>query len=461
MTARAGGTCWDSEPGAGIGDRVVSESSSKQFFNKIDENGNGVLEKGEIMEYVQVLENDEAGPQQHLEHDVARIIHSLDADADEHISGKDMRSFWNILGNLLNVAEVAEWVVHGIGIPPEIGESFLANSVSGRDFPELIANGGLLLETELGITDKALRKRIIIALKMRMLGIGEPPPTPLNVLAEAVGPSSVRVEWGTLNSSKSKFPIHKYCLQRRSRARRAEYQVKKSMHPQGDGSDVWITVMDGPSNLHTDTSLDPSTNYVYRVQAWNFIGHSDFVYVNVVTAAEPFDVHHYLQTVQWIGSLLCWIATCVNSILQVLAAVLTLLFGWIRLRRQTDAGANNPPSWVEVLLSRMQNYVFSWFLYSFQNHNPPIPIADPVPVTHGYSGPSGPTRRTAEPVVAVPATVEIQSCCVCSKKFKKLLVQKYKCGSCKRAFCKAHRPLKHTSSKLWKKIQLCEECSTS
>ena len=46
------------------------------------------------------------------------------------------------------------------------------------DFPSLIANGGELLDTELGIKSKLHREQIARAMKRLLLGIGELPSGP-------------------------------------------------------------------------------------------------------------------------------------------------------------------------------------------------------------------------------------------------------------------------------------------
>lgn len=46
----------------------------------------------------------------------------------------------SMIGTLLTVDEVAQWVVHAAQLPQEVADAFRSNRVTGYDFPGLIEN---------------------------------------------------------------------------------------------------------------------------------------------------------------------------------------------------------------------------------------------------------------------------------------------------------------------------------
>lgn len=46
----------------------------------------------------------------------------------------------SMIGTLLTVDEVAQWVVHAAQLPKEVADTFRSNRVTGYDFPGLIEN---------------------------------------------------------------------------------------------------------------------------------------------------------------------------------------------------------------------------------------------------------------------------------------------------------------------------------
>ena len=51
-------------------------------------------------------------------------------------------SWFSRLGSLLTVNEAAEWVVHAVQLPAEVGKLFTDACISGYDFPTLLQNDG-------------------------------------------------------------------------------------------------------------------------------------------------------------------------------------------------------------------------------------------------------------------------------------------------------------------------------
>lgn len=106
-----------------IGDEHRSETSSKQFFNNIDQDRDGKLGKGELSQFLMnhigglTLDTDiEARTE------AEAILSKLDHNKDSSLDSKDVFRYWKSLESLLTVDEVAEWVVHSVQLPSEIGE---------------------------------------------------------------------------------------------------------------------------------------------------------------------------------------------------------------------------------------------------------------------------------------------------------------------------------------------------
>jgi hypothetical protein len=106
-----------------IGDEHRSETSSAQFFNSIDQDKDGKLGQKELsnflMNHIGGMTLDTAAEAQT---EAEAILGRLDHNKDDSIDSKDVFGYWKILESLLTVDEVAEWVVHSVQLPVEIGE---------------------------------------------------------------------------------------------------------------------------------------------------------------------------------------------------------------------------------------------------------------------------------------------------------------------------------------------------
>jgi hypothetical protein len=106
-----------------IGDEHRSHTSSKHFFNNIDQNRDGKLAQSELsqflMNHIGGLTLDTAAEAQS---EAEAILDRLDHNKDDSLDSKDVFSYWKSLESLLTVDEVAEWVVHSVQLPLEIGE---------------------------------------------------------------------------------------------------------------------------------------------------------------------------------------------------------------------------------------------------------------------------------------------------------------------------------------------------
>jgi len=298
------------------------------------------------------------------------FLHKLSHTFAEGLNPEDIQK--NSEGSLLSVHEVAEWVVHGIGLPQEVGDIFLTNTISGPDFPELIEDDGLLLETELGIADKTVRDRLLFFLNLRLRGDGKPASPPVAVHAEALGASSVRVQWHA--DETSQIPAHKFRVQRRIHA-----QGKVCGQAQGNDSNTWVTVMDGFGYIFTENGLDPSTHYQYRVQAWNVMGSSNYVYVHLKTPIHiirifwNFKLFQIFQCiwslVKYVFSWLYWFVFNFSSLLQLFLSLVTIMGLYSRLnglKKSGEADAHTshsflyPTAMLHFLTCQTQNMLMSF-----------------------------------------------------------------------------------------------------
>lgn len=132
---------------------------------------------------------------------------------------------------------------------------------------------GLLLEKDLGVMNPTNRKCLVRSMKWKLWGMGEEPPAPEKLLAKNASCGAVRIEWNPSESNPS-FPVHKFVLRR------------ASLVQEGEGTGEWVTVMDGPDRSFFDARLNPGAAYRYSLQAWNALGHSSAVDVDVLVATE-------------------------------------------------------------------------------------------------------------------------------------------------------------------------------
>jgi hypothetical protein len=156
-------------------------------------------------------------------------------------------------------------------MPPSIVDIFYEKSYTGFDFPELIENNGELIESELGITQPHLKRRLQRGIVMRFTGMGRLPTTPTRFNASQFDCHNIKLSWDGPNNivdGSDFFPVHKYVLQRF----------------QNTNGGQWITVYAERGLEYTDTirdtedySLSGFSPCTYRLAAWNAIGRSDYV----------------------------------------------------------------------------------------------------------------------------------------------------------------------------------------
>ena len=100
---------------------------------------------------------------------VASILEQVDDNNDQVVKIEDLAKHWANIGTLLSADEVVNWLLHALQLPYEIVSQFSAQGVSGYDFPDLLANQGALLETQLNITNPVIRSKILQGIRVKVL----------------------------------------------------------------------------------------------------------------------------------------------------------------------------------------------------------------------------------------------------------------------------------------------------
>lgn len=279
----------------GLVEHPVLRSVTSDFFNNLDENGDGVLEPFEIRDFVEELEGTTVSSHgtADIDHKVEKMMSNLDADADAEVTLADLQRRFSRLGSLLTVSEAADWVVHAVSLPEEVGQAFRDNAVTGYDFPDLLKDDGAALVYDFGITRRSFRKRIMKAIEMKLMGLGDPPNQPI-VVVEELGGTSIRVVWqedmiegDKAGGAQAEIPTHK-CL------------IKRKEQISGDLNNFreFSVVYDGPLRVFVDRNLKKGSTYIYSVELWNIVGRSPPTLVTVTTSEgspAPY------QILSWLG----------------------------------------------------------------------------------------------------------------------------------------------------------------
>jgi hypothetical protein len=216
-----------------------------------------------------------------------------------------------MVGLVLSVEEVADWIARSQLVPDSVVQSFIENgasmnqqpllissplispaAITGYDFPELLENDGILLETELGVTRQTIKKRLMRGMKMKLLGMGSPPPASppptVRLSEQTLCYTNLQIEWNPVPTDLSHldvYPIHLYRLQRQEQS-----------SPLGGPSLglKWVTVYEGTERTCFDKIFTPPvrtidenasgvgtgvTTVSYRLASWNVIGRSEYSYL--------------------------------------------------------------------------------------------------------------------------------------------------------------------------------------
>ena len=206
---------------------------------------------------------------------------------------------------------------------------------------ELIENNGEVLLTDLNIPEARFRRKLVKFITMKLLGVGSKPPTVEgSQIVGEVGCDNVGIKWHDIDHGSSVmkvvFPVHLYRVQRR--VKKSNFmKANKGKESDADkekrkGSDIsgfsnvsnvskavvapfspstkprkgmgakqssengspYKTVYAGSEAEFVDEDLLPASTYMYRLQAWNAVGHSQWSYLEVSTPPPTGDCA-YLQ----------------------------------------------------------------------------------------------------------------------------------------------------------------------
>lgn len=280
---------------SGIGDGKLSRISADTFFKSVDKDGDGILKKTEVAKFVHdLVGGKDFDTENEVNLEVDKVMENLDRDKDHGLDSSDVYAYWDNLKSLLTTEEVKEWIIHSVQLPEHVGKKFLENGVTGYDFPELVENDGALLRDDVGISKPAQRKKILRQINARLLGIGSVPDVIRNKDVTYIvheNCSSVQFQWKKTNAGG--FPVHKYRVQRNSYFQQPDKKgnfssenTQKSIPDfapiSGNVYDTsWFTVYSGPDPQFHDNDIQQSYSHVYRIQAWNAVGRSPWVYIHV------------------------------------------------------------------------------------------------------------------------------------------------------------------------------------
>eukprot|EP00586_Coscinodiscus_wailesii_P008032 CAMPEP_0172522172 /NCGR_PEP_ID=MMETSP1066-20121228/292977_1 /TAXON_ID=671091 /ORGANISM="Coscinodiscus wailesii, Strain CCMP2513" /LENGTH=703 /DNA_ID=CAMNT_0013305147 /DNA_START=247 /DNA_END=2355 /DNA_ORIENTATION=+ len=308
-----------------IGDGVRSASSSSSFFKSVDRDGDGLLRASEVANFLtHSIGGSAFDTSSEVDTEVSNVMRTLDQNRDDGLDKSDVMAHWTTLESLLTADEVAEWVEHAVQLPEDVAQLFKKNVVTGYDFPELVENDGSALLTDLGIEKSSFRKKLVKHISARMLGIGDIPSPPTKVKHKLESCSTISFTWD--KSLARGFPVHSYRVQRRAVEIHGGY-TRSTLNSSNDyiqrtlsqrtlsscagacteeelteivtgdisteslvDSDLasrtfptcdWVTVYSGGETSFHDSWLDRHHKYIYRLQAWNNVGRSQWVEVDV------------------------------------------------------------------------------------------------------------------------------------------------------------------------------------
>jgi Ca2+-binding EF-hand superfamily protein len=296
-----------------LGDLSISPGSETDLFETLDLDGDGLIDAEEMNELVQGTRD---GPGQrevesyarseNVHMSVQRSITELDRNHDGSIDKDELSMYMHQLAPLVSTEETVMWVEHALQLPHAVVGRFRDQGLTGHDFPELLQNGGELLESELEVSP-AVKTRVMSALKTKLTGSGFHPLTPDSVEANAprepVGCGMLAVRWEIPRDARGGvLPSHRAVLQRHAsvglqHAGGSTTSSSSSSSSGGGGhqanigyASAWVTVYAGGETAFMDTGLGlglaAGTRVDYRLSAWNAVGRSDFVYFHGKTLGQ-------------------------------------------------------------------------------------------------------------------------------------------------------------------------------
>jgi len=263
-----------------IGDARMSEDAENSLFGNLDTDKDGAISMNDIEHYVNATGGNQLDEKDEILYAAGISFDIIDVNHNSDVSPKEVHKYWAKMASLLSVEEVREWAAHAQQLPEAVVNKFVQKGVTGYDFPELMANDGALLESELGIRISSIRNRIMRGMRMKFMGLGRVPPKVKFGTASINTCQHTTIKWGLpeVDDTGDFFmPVHKFVLQRRIESMSASYEPIE-----------WKTIYAGSDLEYVDTlSLDESVDgysgnrrgRYYRVTAWNLIGRGEWKYL--------------------------------------------------------------------------------------------------------------------------------------------------------------------------------------
>ena len=206
----------EEEMGA-LGDSETSSSAKNTLIQAVDYDNDGDISPQEVQRFI----NDTGGKlldeQEEIMHAADLSFDALDGNTDKSLSNVELKDYWSTIAHLLSVDEVRDWAAHAMQLPPAVVQRFVDLGVTGYDFPELLANDGDLLASELGVSIKSVRQRIMRGMRMKLMGMGRAPSMVGVLSAEPSSCVHSTVKWSlvqALDTDDMSLPVHKYVVQR-------------------------------------------------------------------------------------------------------------------------------------------------------------------------------------------------------------------------------------------------------
>jgi hypothetical protein len=170
----------------------VLPEDQEQFFLSLDRDKDGDLDADELRSFVLSQVDRDVLPEASLstEHGVQIAISRIGDDNDKQIKHVDLVKQWVALATFMTPHDVHEWLLHAVTLSGDLAGRFLQGQVTGLHLPLLLdpVKGPKFLQSVGVQLDQTSRAKIWAALKLRMLGLGQVPPSPPLV----VGASSPR-----------------------------------------------------------------------------------------------------------------------------------------------------------------------------------------------------------------------------------------------------------------------------
>jgi hypothetical protein len=239
------------------------------FFRDLDTDENGKISMDEVRSFVGDTGGNALDEIGEISRAVENVFSNLDEDSDKTVKVEEFSGYIQHLGALLSADEVRDWAAHALQLPQAVVDKFVENGINGYDFPDLLADGGQLIESELGISKKAIKLKLVRGIRMRLLGMGRMPPPP-RVSSTALSCGAINITWNGQALRKEDFPVHKYILERMT-----------LVVPLGSGGKPmtqWLSLYEGAGREHVDSDISNEPRiqrFKYRLTAWNIMGHSE------------------------------------------------------------------------------------------------------------------------------------------------------------------------------------------